>query len=216
MGAIDDALKGLRLNGGGGITEPNPLADARFKALIDQSLRRHWECFKTLTGRGAWFLEYGNSIMEAMFDAGVRELSRNGRDKKDGFIFPDFIEAITGPELFDRGYGPFRWVCLSGRDEDLARTDAAALECIDPNRSPQDRDNYNWIRHAGENNLVIGTRARMLYQDASGKLPLLACVETAEQRMAASPTSRIPAPSPIRFSNTARSIARATWTSSAG
>ncbi len=143
-----------------------------FKALIDQSLRRHWECFKTLTGRGAWFLEYGNSIMEAMFDAGVRELSRNGRDKKDGFIFPDFIEAITGPELFDRGYGPFRWVCLSGRDEDLARTDAAALECIDPNRSPQDRDNYNWIRHAGENNLVIGTRARMLYQDASGRMAI--------------------------------------------
>ncbi|MDI9370142.1 MAG: urocanate hydratase [Synergistaceae bacterium] len=142
---------------------------AGFKALVDESLGRHWECLKTLTGRGAWFLEYGNSIMEAMFDAGVKELSRNGRDKKDGFIFPDFIEAITGPELFDRGYGPFRWVCLSGRDEDLARTDEAALECIDPERSPQDRDNYNWIRHAGENNLVIGTRARMLYQDALGR-----------------------------------------------
>jgi len=144
----------------------------RFKNLVNESLRRHWECFKALTGRGAWFLEYGNSIMEAMFDAGVSELSRNGKDKKDGFIFPDFIEAITGPELFDRGYGPFRWVCLSGKDEDLEKTDMAALECIDPARSPQDRDNYNWIRRAGENNLVIGTRARMLYQDLSGRIAI--------------------------------------------
>ncbi len=143
-----------------------------FKNLVDESLRRHWTCFKTLTGRGAWFLEYGNSIMEAMYDAGVSELSRNGKDKKDGFVFPDFIEAITGPELFDRGYGPFRWVCLSGKSEDLQKTDMAALECIDPSRTPQDRDNFNWIRRAGENNLVIGTRARMLYQDASGRIAI--------------------------------------------
>lgn len=143
-----------------------------FKNLVDESLRRHWTCFKTLTGRGAWFLEYGNSIMEAMYDAGVSELSRNGKDKKDGFVFPDFIEAITGPELFDRGYGPFRWVCLSGKNEDLQKTDMAALECIDPSKTPQDRDNFNWIRRAGENNLVIGTRARMLYQDASGRIAI--------------------------------------------
>lgn len=140
------------------------------KTKVDQSLRRHWGAIKTLTSRGSWFLEYGNSIMEAMYDAGVVELSRNGRDKKDGFIFPDFIEAITGPELFDYGYGPFRWVCLSGKKEDLERTDGAAMECIDPNRRPQDRDNYNWIRHAGKNNLVIGTQARMLYQDAEGRI----------------------------------------------
>ncbi len=110
--------------------------------------------------------------MEAMYDAGVSELSRNGKDKKDGFVFPDFIEAITGPELFDRGYGPFRWVCLSGKNEDLQKTDMAALECIDPSKTPQDRDNFNWIRRAGENNLVIGTRARMLYQDASGRIAI--------------------------------------------
>jgi urocanate hydratase len=144
------------------------------KKLVDQSLKRHWQAIKTLTSRGAWFLEYGNSIMEAMYDAGVTELSRNGRDKKDGFIFPDFIEAITGPELFDYGYGPFRWVCLSGKDEDLAMTDRAAMECIDPDRPGgsgrhQDRDNHNWIREAGKNNLVIGTKARMLYQDARGR-----------------------------------------------
>ena len=107
---------------------------------------------------------------EAMYDSGIHELSRNGTDKKDGFVFPDFIEAITGPELFDYGYGPFRWVCLSGRDEDLKRTDEAAMECIDPERRAQDRDNYNWIREAGKNDLVIGTKARMLYQDAEGRV----------------------------------------------
>ncbi len=145
---------------------------AAFKEHVDTSLRHQWELIKTLTDRGAWFLEYGNSIMEAMFEAGVKELSRNGRDAKDGFIFPDFIEAITGPELFDYGYGPFRWVCLSGKDEDLAKTDRAAMSCIDPDRRPQDRDNYNWIRHAGENNLVIGTKARMLYQDTSNRIKI--------------------------------------------
>jgi len=143
-----------------------------FKDKVHESLRRHWTSIKTLTDRGAWFLEYGNSIMEAMYDAGVKELSRNSRDKKDGFIFPDFIEAITGPELFDLGYGPFRWVCLTGKDEDLEKTDRAAMECIDPDRRPQDRDNYNWIKYAGENDLVIGTRARMLYQDLSGRMKI--------------------------------------------
>lgn len=142
------------------------------RELVDTSLRQHWKCIKTLTDRGAWFLEYGNSIMEAMYDAGVTELSRNGRDKKDGFIFPDFIEAITGPELFDYGYGPFRWVCLSGKPEDLAATDRAALGCINPEKRPQDRDNYNWIREAGKNNLVIGTQARMLYQDLAGRIAI--------------------------------------------
>lgn len=144
----------------------------RLRKLVDTSLRQHWEYIKTLTGRGAWFLEYGNSIMDAMYDAGVAELSRNGIDKKDGFIFPDFIEAITGPELFDYGYGPFRWVCLSGKPEDLAATDKAALDCINPEKRPQDRDNYNWIREAGKNNLVIGTQARMLYQDLSGRMAI--------------------------------------------
>lgn len=142
----------------------------KLRTLVDKSLRRHWNAIKILTSRGSWFLEYGNSIMEAMYDSGIHELSRNGTDKKDGFVFPDFIEAITGPELFDYGYGPFRWVCLSGRDEDLKRTDEAAMECIDPERRAQDRDNYNWIREAGKNDLVIGTKARMLYQDAEGRV----------------------------------------------
>ena len=75
-----------------------------------------------------------------------------------------------GPQLFDYGYGPFRWVCLSGKHEDLVRTDHAAMECIDPDRRYQDRDNYNWIRDAEKNSLVVGTEARILYQDAIGRI----------------------------------------------
>ena len=75
-----------------------------------------------------------------------------------------------GPELFDYGYGPFRWVCLSGKHEDLVKTDHAAMDCIDPTRRGQDLDNYNWIRDAEKNRLVVGTQARILYQDAEGRL----------------------------------------------
>ena len=108
--------------------------------------------------------------MNAVFDAGVKEISKNGVDEKDGFIFPSYVEDIMGPELFDYGYGPFRWVCLSGKEEDLRKTDRAAMECIDPNRRGQDRDNYIWIRDAEKNKLVVGTQARILYQDAEGRM----------------------------------------------
>ena len=74
-----------------------------------------------------------------------------------------------GPILFDYGYGPFRWVCLSGKPEDLDATDKAAMEVIDPNRRGQDRDNWIWIRDAKKNKLVVGTQARILYQDAEGR-----------------------------------------------
>jgi urocanate hydratase len=77
-----------------------------------------------------------------------------------------------GPMLFDYGYGPFRWVCLSGKKEDLQKTDKAAMACIDPNRRSQDRDNYVWIRDAEKNNLVVGTQARILYQDAEGRVKI--------------------------------------------
>ena len=108
--------------------------------------------------------------MKAVFDAGVTQISKNGIDEKDGFIFPSYVEDIMGPELFDYGYGPFRWVCLSGKHEDLIKTDHAAMSCIDPNRRSQDRDNYNWIRDAEKNKLVVGTQARILYQDAYGRM----------------------------------------------
>ena len=142
----------------------------KFRLLVNQALRRHFEVIKKLVARGTYFFDYGNSFMKAIYDAGIREISRNGTDEKDGFIRPSYVEDIMGPELFDYGYGPFRWVCLSGKHEDLIKTDHAAMECIDVNRRGQDLDNYNWIRDAEKNRLVVGTQARILYQDAVGRM----------------------------------------------
>ena len=141
----------------------------RFRTLVDESLRRHFHAIRTLVERGTYFFDYGNSFLKAVYDAGNTDIARDG-DPKNGFIFPSYVEDIMGPELFDYGYGPFRWVCLSGKHEDLVKTDQAAMACIDPNRRGQDRDNYNWIRDAEKNNLVVGTQARILYQDAEGRL----------------------------------------------
>jgi urocanate hydratase len=110
--------------------------------------------------------------MKAVFDSGIKEIAKNKEDTNDGFIFPSYVEDIMGPELFDYGYGPFRWVCLSGKKEDLRKTDKAAMECIDPERRFQDRDNWAWIRDAEENQLVVGTQARILYQDAKGRVKI--------------------------------------------
>lgn len=145
---------------------------ARFHELIDDTLRRHYEAIKILVERGTYFFDYGNSFMKAIYDAGVKEISRNGVDEKDGFVWPSYVEDIMGPMLFDYGYGPFRWVCLSERHEDLVKTDRAAMECINPDRRGQDRDNYNWIRDAEKNAMVVGTQARILYQDAMGRLKI--------------------------------------------
>lgn len=142
----------------------------KFVELVNKTLRHHFDLIKTLTSRGVYFFDYGNSFMKAIYDAGVKEISKNGVDEKDGFIWPSYVEDIMGPQLFDYGYGPFRWVCLSGKHEDLVRTDHAAMECIDPDRRYQDRDNYNWIRDAEKNSLVVGTEARILYQDAIGRI----------------------------------------------
>ena len=141
----------------------------RFRGLVDRSLRRHFELIRILVERGVYFFDYGNAFLKAVFDAGVTEVARNGRDAKDGFVFPSYFEEIMGP-IFDYGYGPFRWVCLSGRPEDLAKTDQAAMACIDPDRRPEDRDNYIWIRDAQQHRLVVGSQARILYQDAAGRV----------------------------------------------
>jgi urocanate hydratase len=140
-----------------------------FARMVDKSLADHFKAIKTLVERGTYFFDYGNSFMKAVFDAGVKEISKNGTDTSEGFIFPSYVEDIMGPMLFDYGYGPFRWVCLSGKPEDLRKTDLAAMSVIDPDRRGQDRDNYIWIRDAEKNNLVVGTQARILYQDALGR-----------------------------------------------
>ena len=142
---------------------------AAFKKQVDKSLKVHFEHIKTLAGRGVYFFDYGNSFLKAVFDAGVQQVCKNGKDTNEGFIFPSYVEDIMGPMLFDYGYGPFRWVCLSGKQSDLETTDRAAMSCIDPERRFQDRDNYIWIRDAMKNKLVVGTQARILYQDAVGR-----------------------------------------------
>jgi urocanate hydratase len=145
---------------------------AKFRKLVDESLKAHFKAIRTLHDRGTYFFDYGNAFMRSVYDAGVKEICANGENPRDGFIFPSYVEDIMGPMLFDYGYGPFRWVCLSGRHEDLVKTDRAAMDCIDPNRRSQDYDNYVWIRDAEKNALVVGTQARILYQDTEGRVKI--------------------------------------------
>ena len=143
---------------------------AKFKKLVDESLLRHFEVLKKLTAKGAYFWDYGNSFMASIFDAGAKEIAKNKENTNEGFIWPSYVEDIMGPICFDNGYGPFRWVCLSRKDEDLRKTDQIAMDCIDPKRCSLDRDNYHWIATAEENALVVGTKARILYADEEGRV----------------------------------------------
>ena len=147
------------------ISNPN-----KFRKLVDQSLERHYRVIKKLTKKGSFFWDYGNSFMASVFNAGVKEIARNKTDTSEGFIWPSYVEDIMGPLCFDKGFGPFRWVCLSHKDEDLRKTDAAAMACIDPLLSSLHRDNYHWIENAEENQLVIGTKCRILYSDEEGRI----------------------------------------------
>ncbi len=142
----------------------------RFKQLVDESLNEQFKLIKTMTERGTYFWDYGNSFMKAVFDAGAKSIAKNGIDPSEGFIFPSYVEDIMGPICFDYGYGPFRWVCLSGKEKDLDKTDQAAMSSINPEGRAQDRDNYYWIRDAKENRLVVGTKARILYADAKERI----------------------------------------------
>ncbi|MFW9969704.1 MAG: urocanate hydratase [Candidatus Odinarchaeota archaeon] len=144
----------------------------RFKKLIDDSLKEQFRLIDIMRKRGTFFWDYGNSFMKAVFDAGCREIAKNKIDLSEGFIFPSYVEDIMGPICFDYGYGPFRWVCLSGKEEDLDKTDQAAMNFINPERRAQDRDNYYWIRDAKKNKLVIGTKARILYADAEERIKI--------------------------------------------
>ncbi len=139
-----------------------------FRKLVDTSLERHYRAIHRLSDQGTYFFDYGNAFLKAVFDSGVKEVAQNGIDAKDGFVFPSYFEHIMGP-IFDYGYGPFRWVCLSGDSKDLDKTDEAAMACIDPGRRPEDRDNRVWIKDAKANKLVVGSQARILYADAAGR-----------------------------------------------
>jgi len=148
-----------------------------FKQLVDSSLHRQYLLIKDMCGRGTRFWDYGNSFLKAIYDAGDRDIAVRG-DPRNGFVFPSYIEDIIGPICFDLGYGPFRWVCLSGNPADLELTDLAARDIIKDiwlsrkERRGQDHDNYLWLRDAKRNDLVVGTQARILYADAMGRMSI--------------------------------------------
>lgn len=143
-----------------------------FKELVKKSLVRQVDAINTLSGRGMYFWDYGNAFL--------LEASRAGADvvKNDGsFKYPSYVEDIMGPLCFDYGFGPFRWVCTSGKQEDLEITDRIASEILadmekksSPEIKQQLEDNLNWIRSARENKLVVGSQARILYANAEGRI----------------------------------------------
>ena len=142
-----------------------------FAQWVNKSLQHHYELICQLHEKGTYFFDYGNAFLKAVYDTGVKSICKNGENDLDGFIFPSYVEDILGPCLFDFGYGPFRWCCLSRNPEDLDKTDAAAAEYIlAHNRRYQDYDNYVWCRDAKKNKLVVGTQCRILYQDAMGRM----------------------------------------------
>ncbi len=146
-------------------------APEQFKQKVRESLRRQVDAINKLADNGMYFFDYGNAFL--------LESSRAGADirKADGsFRYPSYVQDIMGPLFFDYGFGPFRWVCASGEPSDLATTDRLAAEVLEDIRrdAPENirgqlDDNIHWIRQAGENRLVVGSQARILYADSEGR-----------------------------------------------
>ena len=143
----------------------------RFKEAVQASLRRQVAAINRLAAKGMYFFDYGNAFL--------LESSRAGADvlKADGsFRYPSYVQDIMGPMYFDYGFGPFRWVCMSEKPEDLAKSDALAVKVLSEiaANSPEEiagqmRDNIHWIQEAGRNHLVVGSQARILYADCEGR-----------------------------------------------
>jgi urocanate hydratase len=145
----------------------------KFKEQVQASLRRHAAAINKHTARGTYFFDYGNAFLLEASRAGAEVLSHDGIH----FRYPSYVQDIMGPMCFDYGFGPFRWVCTSGEDGDLEITDRLAAEVLEQLLStasdeikPQLTDNLNWIRAARENRLVVGSKARILYADAEGRI----------------------------------------------
>lgn len=143
----------------------------RFREAVRASLRRHVAAINELASKGMYFFDYGNAFL--------LESSRAGADilKADGsFRYPSYVQDIMGPLYFDYGFGPFRWVCMSERPEDLAKSDEIAVNILkkELETAPEEiqgqlNDNIHWIEEAGRNNLVVGSQARILYADCEGR-----------------------------------------------
>lgn len=149
-----------------------------FKEKVQESLRRHAAAINKHTSKGTYFFDYGNAFLLECSRAGADVLAENptlGRE----FKFPSYVQDIMGPMCFDYGFGPFRWVCASGKPDDLQKTDEIACEVLEElmKNSPaeiqqQMQDNITWIRGAQENKLVVGSQARILYADAEGRMKI--------------------------------------------
>lgn len=166
--------QGLTIEGANKVMRTNPEA---FKTWVERSLRSQAAAIQRLVGQGMYFFDYGNAFLKEAAAAGAGGLTR-----PDGsFTLPSYVEDIMGPQFFDYGFGPFRWVCTSGLPEELAVTDSIAREILinlaNPNTATwhtrqQLLDNVKWISQAAQNNLVVGSQARILYADMEGRLKL--------------------------------------------
>ena len=144
----------------------------KFKSKVQESLIRHVNAINKLTDKGMYFFDYGNAFLLESKKAGA-DITNN----EDEFKYPSYVQDIMGPMCFDYGYGPFRWVCTSNSKEDLSKTDEIAIKVLEdmlPD-SPKEiklqlQDNINWIKDAMKNNLVVGSQARILYADSSGRI----------------------------------------------
>ncbi len=143
----------------------------RFKEAVKASLRRHVAAINRLSDKGMYFFDYGNAFLLESSHAGADVLKADG-----SFRYPSYVQDIMGPLYFDYGFGPFRWVCMSEKPEDLRKTDELAMKVLGEiaARSPKEiagqmRDNIHWIKEAGRNNLVVGSQARILYADCEGR-----------------------------------------------
>ena len=149
-----------------------------FKEKVQETLRRHAKAINKHTAKGTYFFDYGNAFLLEASRAGADVMSDNptlGRE----FKYPSYVQDIMGPMCFDYGFGPFRWVCASGKPEDLAKTDAIACKVLEEikTNSPEEiqqqmSDNIQWIKGAQENKLVVGSQARILYADAEGRMKI--------------------------------------------
>ena len=142
-----------------------------FKKRVQESLRRQVAAINKLTAKGMYFFDYGNAFLLESSRAGADIMGEGGR-----FRYPSYVQDIMGPMFFDYGFGPFRWVCTSGKPEDLATTDRLATEVLEEIRKTAPKeiagqldDNIHWIKEAGKNKLVVGSQARILYADSEGR-----------------------------------------------
>ncbi|SKB84786.1 urocanate hydratase [Salegentibacter holothuriorum] len=147
----------------------------KFKEKVQESLKRQTAAINKHTAKGTYFFDYGNAFLLEASRAGADILAKNGKDLK----YPSYVQDIMGPMCFDYGFGPFRWVCASGKEEDLDKTDKIATQVLEElkKNSPEEiqqqmADNIQWIKGARENKLVVGSKARILYADAEGRMKI--------------------------------------------